>query len=342
MKQWLLSILFIGMIWLPFQGHAQSNATTRPFIIDTDMIFDDAIAVLYFLKVPHIQVKAILVDGNASAHCKAGVDNTLRILQLLNYKKIPVSCGPTTALGYGHTISEKIRINSDRLLDMPLPKLKRKPYPRSATQLLITTLKSSTRKTNILAIGSLTIIAKALLKNPTIKHKIGTIYFMGGAINVKGNLASVMPKTRNTRAEWNIYFDPLAVDIVFQSGIPIVLIPLDATNQVPITMQFINKLARNQNTPAAKSIYGMFKRHMTYFSSPGYWYFWDPLAAAVASDPSLCRYQYKTLLVKLKPADELGVLVTSPKGNRIQVCEKVDAPRFNQLLFKVLNLPAHK
>ena len=77
-----------------------------------------------------------------------------------------------------------------------------------------------------------------------IRDHISTVYIMGGAVNVPGNLTDFSTNPANVTAEWNIYVDPVAADEVFRSGLPIVLVPLDATNQVNATMADTTPMAR--------------------------------------------------------------------------------------------------
>ena len=76
------------------------------------------------------------------------------------------------------------------------------------------------------------------------------IYMMGGAVDISGNIVEVDPSIKNTTAEWNIYVDPDAADRVFRSGVPITMVGLDVTNQVPVTQDFYLKLKHNQNNLA--------------------------------------------------------------------------------------------
>ena len=79
---------------------------------------------------------------------------------------------------------------------------------------------------------------------------------MGGAIETRGNLIvqGFTDDLQNKVAEWNIYIDPVAANKVFTSGIPITLIPLDATNQVPVTLDFTAEFKRKATSPEAKFI----------------------------------------------------------------------------------------
>lgn len=74
------------------------------------------------------------------------------------------------------------------------------------------------------------------------------VYIMGGAIDVPGNL---LPDYGNTVAEWNIFIDPTAAKIVLRSGLPVTLVPLDATNCAPLNQAFYDRLAADHGSAEA-------------------------------------------------------------------------------------------
>ncbi|MDD5371147.1 MAG: nucleoside hydrolase [Anaerolineaceae bacterium] len=84
--------------------------------------------------------------------------------------------------------------------------------------------------------GPSTDLAQALRLDPGIREHILAVYRMGGAVYVSGNLTDFSANPANVSAEWNIYIDPLAASEVFESGLPIYLVPLDATNQVSVRL----------------------------------------------------------------------------------------------------------
>src|SRR5512142_1136387 len=80
----------------------------------------------------------------------------------------------------------------------------------------------------------------------------------GGAVDAPGNIASSGSGIANDVAEWNMYVDPHAASIVFASGAPITLVPLDATNFVKVTPTFYDRLTRNHSTPEASFVYDLY------------------------------------------------------------------------------------
>ncbi len=143
----------------------------------------------------------------------------------------------------------------------------------------------------------------------------------------------------NTTAEWNIYCDPPAARMVFESGVPITLIALDASNDVPVTPEFLSNLKANQKTPAAKFIATALSGSEESINN-GTYFFWDPLAAAVMADPKLVTHTERTVTVVDVPGPDYGR--TKPVGNgpRIDVVTKPDGKTFEQGLIDTWNAGA--
>ena len=101
------------------------------------------------------------------------------------------------------------------------------------------------------------------------------VFAMAGAINVAGN------EIVHQRAEWNVYVDPAAASAVLRSAIPMTIVPLDASNNVPIT-SFVRDAAQAHDQTAAMRIIATMLRDPYYLQTPVY--FWDPLVAVAATD----------------------------------------------------------
>jgi pyrimidine-specific ribonucleoside hydrolase len=197
----------------------------RVVVIDTDMAPDDWGAILYLLKRPDVKVKAITVAGTGEAHCAPGVRNVLGLLTLAGYNnKIPVACGRETPLKGNHAFPNDWRQGADNLLGLTLPKGQNTVSNLDAVELLTSTIQSSSQKVTLLALGPLTNIADAVQSSPSLVDNVEMIYIMGGAINVPGNIAVTGVGIDNQVAEWNIYVDPFAANVVFRSRAPITLV----------------------------------------------------------------------------------------------------------------------
>lgn len=309
----------------------------REFIIDTDMGTDDAIAIAYFLKRPDITVKAILIEGNGDAHCLPAYENALGLLKLLHYSNIPVACGRPTSYVGGHFFPDKFRIENDTFANQLLPRFKFFFPKMIAKDLLISMLQSSPLPIEILALGPLTTLADALEQEPTIKNKIRMIYMMGGAVYVPGNIISVDPLQNNRVAEWNIYFDPYAANLVFHSGVPITLVPLDVTNSVPLDQNFYHRIQSRRASSASEFVYQLIDKNKQQFMNSE-WYFWDSMAAVIATNEKIARIQWLPLTVRLHPELLSGATVIDKKnGIPIRVALQVDSEQFKNILLAGLN-----
>lgn len=321
-------VIFVIACTLPASILTKSPLEEIPVIIDMDAAPDDWGAMLYFLKHPRITVRAITVSCGVS-YVDTGVTNTLRILNHLGIQDIPVAAGKDTPLIGDHAFPKPWRDASFSfygLLYLPITDLQ--PSPMNASELIISTINSSTEKVTLVALGPLTNIAIALQSEPTIKEKIEKINIMGGAINVSGNvgLESSIP---NYMAEWNIYVDPHAANIVLNSGIPIMLVPLDATNEVPQTEEFLTRLGNVMKTPEAHLLYNL--------TTPGL-YFWDQLIAVATTDPSVLTLEMHCINVITDIENHEGWTNSTDAGcMNIQVALHADALKFEELFIGIIN-----
>jgi pyrimidine-specific ribonucleoside hydrolase len=329
MKIWV-RLLGGLMFVLSLQG---ALANSREFIIDTDMSIDDAIAILYLTQAR--TVKAITIAGTGEAHCKPALANLAGLLHLVK-KSIPYACGRASPLSGNHRFIDPVRAQADNLLNTTdlLPSSKKIPA-QSAVNLLVSTLQQTKQPIDILAIGPLTNIAEMLKLHPELKKSIHRIYIMGGAVHVAGNLPLADSEQKNVAAEWNIYIDPLAADIVFRSGIAITLVPLDITNQLPITNAFYYKIQHKQASEASKYVYQLLTRNQKILLNND-WYFWDPLAAVIAADDSIASTKIENLRIVLTPEIISGTTAIDDRhGNPVSVCYAVNKVKFEKRLLRL-------
>ncbi|HEC2596591.1 TPA: pyrimidine-specific ribonucleoside hydrolase RihA [Raoultella ornithinolytica] len=194
-----------------------------PIILDCDPGHDDAIAMVLALASPELDVKAITASAGNQTPDKT-LRNVLRMLTLLGRQDIPVAGGARKPLMRELIIAENVHGESG--LDGPaLPEPDFTPQACTAVELMAKTLRESSQPVTIVATGPQTNVALLLNSHPELHDKIARIVMMGGAM-VLGNWQPA--------AEFNIYVDPEAAEIVFQSGIPVVMAGLDVTHRAQI------------------------------------------------------------------------------------------------------------
>jgi pyrimidine-specific ribonucleoside hydrolase len=319
-----------------------------PVIIDTDVDIDDWMAMLYLLKHPGVQVLGITTTGCGAAHLTPGARNARDLLLLSSYPETPVAAGTSAPLVYSNQFPNSIRLGIDQLFGLTLPANPRPLDPRPAGQLLRDTLLAAPTPVTILAIGGGTNLGTLLRDHPEVKPKIARVVVMGGAIGVPGNIYAVDGNYLNTVAEWNIFLDPLGAKILLGSGVPITLVPLDASQYVPLNAAFYARLTAHHKSRAAEFIHDALTADLTFVNS-GEFFFWDPLAAAILVEPGLAvspgspvspqvmRLDVVQALDEEK--DSSGQLVKSTQGPNIDVAMWANAEAFYQRFLEIINLP---
>lgn len=298
-------------------------------VIDSDMGGDSVMAILFLLQAEGVDVKAITIAGDGLAHCQAGMRTALGLLVLTGNEHIPVACGREKPLKGENAFPQILRAGADNLAEiLELPD-GGEPANMDAAELLTSVIEAAPNKATILAEGPLTNLAEALQARPDLVDKIEMIYIMGGALDVPGNVEE------QPSAEGNIYVDPYAANIVFGSGAPVTLIPLDATNQVPGTERSFRAFEQNHTTPKAKVIYKLMQNDPSFYQGGGF-YFWDPLAAAFLTNPGLGTIE--TFKVEVdESGEDIGRTRVSEQGSKIQAATSTDSERFLKVLLSVLN-----
>lgn len=309
--------------------------TPKPVILDVDMAHEDMLSALFLLAHPNVDVRAITVSGTGEAHCGPGVAHALGLVALSEHQEIPVACGRETPLTGDHAFPAEWRQAADAAYGVTIPK-GGPPSPLSAPDLIVELAQSSEAPVTIVAVGPLTNIAGAIQTSPEIRAGIREIYVMGGAVSVAGNVGNSGAGIQNRYAEWNIYVDPAAANIVFHSGIPIILVPLDATREVPVTRNFYRALAKNRDTSSANLVYEMLTANLGFVDSGGF-QFWDSLTAAIFTDSSIATYEEMELTVVEEEGPESGRTKPAANGPKIKVAISADRNRFEQILLTILN-----
>lgn len=256
-------------------------------IFDTDAATDDVFALIYLAHQPNVSIEGITVAGTGEAHGKEGAANMADLAYLIGHPTIPIAYGRDSAYNNsGHPFPDYLRKLMDHLFDNKNVPHHPNPNISASAVKLMRQIVAKNNKITILATGPLTNVAEFIETYPHLKNKIEKIVIMGGAVDVEGNIRGPDPTSDNTVAEWNIYAAPKAAEIVFTSNIPVTLVPLDATNQVPMTKKFYESLSKAQN-PELKVIYLLLKDIVDTFGLEAFltrFYLWDALAAIICID----------------------------------------------------------
>lgn len=203
---------------------------THRIIIDTDPGQDDAVAILLALASPELEVLGITaVAGNVPLALTE--KNARKICELAGKPDTPVYAGAVRPLVRQLVTAEEVHgqtgLNGPVLPDPVMPL-----QAQHAVDFIVETLmREPSGAVTLCTLGPLTNVAMALIREPRIAPRIREIVLMGGGFFEGGNVTPA--------AEFNIYVDPHAADIVFRSGIPLVMMPLDVTHKALTTKKRI-------------------------------------------------------------------------------------------------------
>ncbi len=302
----------------------------RPIIIDTDPGTDDAVAILLALAAAELEVLGLVtVAGNLPLALTER--NARALLELAGRPEIPVYAGCPRPMGPGHVTAEHAHGTGGLgQLELPAPQIPLRP--QHGVGFLIERLRAAApRSVTICALGPLTNIATALIKAPEIAGRMAGLVVMGGASYALGNTTPA--------AEFNMHADPFAAAVVFDSGAPITMIPLDLTHQVLSTPERIARLRALGNRcgqatalllePPRAARRGQGKRPIYALH--------DPCVIAYLLSPDLFEGVEANVAVETQSPLTLGMTVIDWRGisgrrPNARVMTKIDAERFYALL----------
>jgi inosine-uridine nucleoside N-ribohydrolase len=303
-----------------------------PVILDCDPGHDDAVAILLACASPELEVLGIsTVAGNVPLEKTS--KNALKICELAKLDHVKVYAGMSRPLVRDLLTAEDVHGKSG--LDGPdLPAPKRPLEPKHSVDFIIEALLDTEEPVTLIPTGPLSNIAMALVREPRIRDFIREIVLMGGAI-AEGNTTPA--------AEFNIYVDPHAADVVFRSGVPVTMIGLDVTHQalvLPDRLQRIRDLGSRTALVVAQLIAFFQEHHRVKYGMAGP-PLHDPCAVAAVVDRTLFQFKKMHVAIELEGRFTQGRTVCDlwqVTGNHAnaQVALSIDAPRFFDLLISRL------
>ncbi|MEP7114833.1 MAG: nucleoside hydrolase, partial [Ilumatobacteraceae bacterium] len=276
-------------------------------VLDYSPTLSDAGALLYLASNPEVELLAVTLAGTGESDCDVGVRTTRSLLAIAGRPNVPVGCGRDAPLVGHRDWPEAWRAEVNRWGDEMLPAVDALPALDAET-LLVDTLTHASTPVTIVAVAPLTNLGAVLPAHPEFADMVDRIVIMGGAVAVPGNVEAA------PAAEWNIYIDPEAARRVIATGIPITLVPLDATNDVPWTERLLRRLSTLE-APAATTVHQMAASRTTLNG----FYLWDELAAVTAIRKEVVTTEQRAVRI-----DDDGTVVIDPNGVTINVAVHTD------------------
>jgi inosine-uridine nucleoside N-ribohydrolase len=309
-----------------------SAAAPLRLVIDTDMAADDIVAIASLLREPAVEVLGIAVTGTGEAHCPGGLFSARALVTTLADAPIPVACGPGAALGPAQEFPAEWRTGADAGYGLQLPAPAAPPDPRSAQQLILDL--AAEAPLTLLTLGPLTNVAAAVRLDPTLPDRVTRLVAMAGAVDVAGNVQPFDGREGDPTAEWNLHADPTAAAIVFEAGFDLTLVPLDATNDVPLDQAFVDALATDHAAAPADVVLELYARNG--YLVTGEPMLWDSLAAMVMLHPEVATFEERTVSIVEGDALDGGRTLADPDGAPVRAAMSANPAAFRDLLFAAL------
>jgi inosine-uridine nucleoside N-ribohydrolase len=307
---------------------AVASTAPVPTIVDCDPGHDDMVAILLAAAHSRIDLLAITtVAGNGTL--ERTTHNARAVCSLAGIRDVPIAAGaPGPLVGKLRTAAHVHGESGLEGAELPDPDV---PLaPGHAVELMARLLREATEPVTLVPTGPLTNVALLLRTYPNLAERVREIVLMGGSAGV-GNVEPL--------AEFNVYVDPEAADVVFSSGLPVTMCGLNVTHQALATEAVLERL-RGLGTPLADTVV----RLLSFFRDR-YRDLWglpappvhDPVAVARVIDPELVRCEEAHVAVELRGTHTRGATVCDRFGVRgltpnARVAMELDAPGFWELI----------
>jgi pyrimidine-specific ribonucleoside hydrolase len=321
--------------------------TKRNIILDVDMSVDDMMAILYFLSCSDVDIKAITIENGVST-VDSGAEIVLRMLHLTGHPEIPVAKGNRIPLEGDNTFPEQWRPAIDRPFGLELPPHNLMVTKTGAADLIAQLAEKYKDNLTILAMGPLTNIAQVFLNDPGLVKNISQVYVSDGAVNVEGGIYKEWPEINNHVSGWNLWLDARAAGTVFNSGVPVVLVPLDLTalhgrDPLVLTSGFIKRYRMQATGTTGKAMATLMNKWLVSYvydeqsertskAVP----IWDLVAALIFHHPEIGTVWKERRVDIQEGTDEVaGQIITLNYGTpNVRICFKGNQTLLDSLLLR--------
>jgi inosine-uridine nucleoside N-ribohydrolase len=302
----------------------------RPVIIDADFDHSDIAAILVLLRDPALDLRAITIAGTVLVHCQGGRLVTRYLLEEMGQPDIPFGCGREDGGQDARPFPDDWRVVADAGYGLDITPRVEAGAPRDAVDLLREAVDQSPSAPTIVTLGPLTNLEDAFAADPTLPDRVAGIHAMLGTVGAPGNVY-VDGLTGEDPLEWNAFADPSAVAAVFATDVPISIVPLDATDDVPIPTDLADRLAQDHDAAGADLLYELLIRHPARLRADEGQQLWDELAALALDGADLVAWDDAMLAV----GDD-GRLVADETGRPVRYATSADRPAVEAALLEAL------
>jgi inosine-uridine nucleoside N-ribohydrolase len=319
--------------------------TGRNIILDVDMSVDDMMSILYFLSCPDINIKAITIENGVSS-VNSGAEIALRLLNLTGHPEIPVAKGTGRPLEGNNAFPVQWQPPVDKPFGLELPVHSLKTSGLEASALIKQLVSTYKNDIDILALGPMTNIASVFISDPGSAKNIRQLYVSDGALNVEGGIYIEYPQIKNHVSGWNLWVDARAASIVFNSGVPVILVPLDLTslhgrNPILLKADFVDLYKQQARSLTGKCLSTLMERWIDSYtydrqesSTVKMVPVWDLIASVIFHHPETAMvWQDSHLIIKQGKPEVAGKIITVESAMpNVRICLKGNQEMVDSLL----------
>lgn len=325
---WLVIGCFASPATSPAPGPASHDASSaptgsaspRPIIIDADLDHSDIAAILVLLRDPAVDVRAIAITGTGLVHCQGGRLVTRYLLDEMGVPDIPFGCGRRDGGPDAHPFPEDWRVVADTGYGLDITPKAEIGVPRDAVEVLTAAIETSPTPPLLVTVGPWTNLEDAFAADPTLVDRVAGIHAMLGTIDAPGNVF-LDGFDGSDPLEWNAFADPSAVTAVFATDLPIALIPLDGTDDVPVPGDLAERLVDDHAAAGADLMYELLVRNPSRMAQDQGQQLWDELAALAVSGPDLVSWEAAIVSAGID-----GRVTRDPIGRPVRFASTADRP----------------
>lgn len=312
----------------------------KKIILDCDPGMDDSMAIIMAAKSPELELLAVTtVNGNYPVEITS--INARKVLELLEIDDIPVARGQEKPL-IREVPKDPFTHGTDGQAENHLPMPNMPLSEKTAVDLIIDLIKANPGEITLVATGPMTNLALAMIKAPEIKGMLKEIIAISGAFGL--NPYAFYNATGDTpQSEWNVYVDPEAAKIVYESGVKLVALGLDVATYFDVNLSE-KDIMRLEESPRKEAKF--LRQAIRFVNDRGFEAYCaviDCMAVAYAIDPTIVETLQAHVGVETKDGLTLGMTVIDRRHHfvwkhlpLIEVGQKADCGRFLEMLMELV------
>jgi inosine-uridine nucleoside N-ribohydrolase len=262
---------------------------------------DDIAAAMYLMLDENVNLAGVVVTNGETHPRRALAKWEDYIYAYMGWNSVQVVAGCDCSVDtHANQFPASWREGADNFWGMTLPEYSGQSSAKTGKDLVSELAGQYPGQLVVVITGPHTDLALALAQDPSLKGRIAKVVIMGGAVEVGGNIQADDPTQTNVTAEWNIWVDAQAAADVFDSGIPLDIIPMDPVPEVELHSAFAHKVAA-VNLPGAKLVATLWTTEFGWYSKDYIWIY-DVLAAIAVDHPD----HYAWVSAPVRVITELG------------------------------------